>query len=81
MPTSEPPLGNRLPKNKMTKNDSAGNAGTSQAFSKNQPEAWMMPSALSDASTAAPPKTDRDSTAPYPFIKSTSERSTLRRLR
>ena len=67
MPTSGPPLGNRLPKNKITKNDSAGNAGTSQAFSKNQPEALTMPSAVSAASSEVPPKKDRDSTTALPL--------------
>src|ERR1041385_272455 len=32
MPDSDPPLGSFLPKNRMTRNDSAGRSGISQAF-------------------------------------------------
>ena len=39
MPSSLPPRGNFLPKNRMAKNATAGMTGISQAFSTNQPVA------------------------------------------
>src|SRR6056297_915227 len=39
MPTSAPLNGRRFPKNRITKNDSAGMAAMIQTFSRNQPEA------------------------------------------
>ena len=54
MPSSEPPRGSRLPKNRMAKKLAAGMAGMIQALDRNHPETWTISAAPSAASTLSP---------------------------
>ena len=54
MPSSEPPRGMRLPKNRMAKKLAAGMAGMIQTLDRNHPPTWAISADASAASTPMP---------------------------